>query len=211
MGRRDLKYDVRRFKYLCHRRFIYYRLQLMWAGWSPSRSYFTYYFFFPLVTGNLPGEGIRRWCFEWNMFHTVISTVRFGENSIASEIRVRLGFYLFFKTLLGVSWNSNHFNYCGSFFRSSNGMLYTFYSVARREHVVGLWRGLVPVSMSRMLLRECLDRQKFVALTRWSSISTCVFSLQFSHFSYVIWTVFSLFWKTLKFVISNFLVLFQNY
>lgn len=32
------------------------------------------------------------------------------------------------------------------FYRSSNGMLYTFYSVARREHVVGLWRGLVPVS-----------------------------------------------------------------
>lgn len=32
-------------------------------------------------------------------------------------------------------------------------MLYTFYSVARREHVVGLWRGLVPVSMSRMFLR----------------------------------------------------------
>lgn len=31
---------------------------------------------------------------------------------------------------------------------SSNGMLYTFYSVARREHVVGLWRGLVP-SLSR--------------------------------------------------------------
>ncbi|KAL9988109.1 hypothetical protein ACROYT_G002514 [Oculina patagonica] len=26
----------------------------------------------------------------------------------------------------------------------SNGLLYTFYSVARREHVVGLWRGLVP-------------------------------------------------------------------
>lgn len=26
----------------------------------------------------------------------------------------------------------------------SNGMLYTFYSVARREHIVGLWRGLVP-------------------------------------------------------------------
>ena len=25
-------------------------------------------------------------------------------------------------------------------------MLYTFYSVARREHIVGLWRGLVPVS-----------------------------------------------------------------
>lgn len=31
---------------------------------------------------------------------------------------------------------------------SSNGMLYTFYSVARREHIVGLWRGLVP-SLSR--------------------------------------------------------------
>lgn len=30
----------------------------------------------------------------------------------------------------------------------SNGMLYTFYSVARREHIVGLWRGLVP-SLSR--------------------------------------------------------------
>ncbi|KAJ7385250.1 hypothetical protein OS493_016319 [Desmophyllum pertusum] len=30
----------------------------------------------------------------------------------------------------------------------SNGMLYTFYSVARREHVIGLWRGLVP-SLSR--------------------------------------------------------------
>lgn len=32
------------------------------------------------------------------------------------------------------------------FDRGSNGMLYTFYSVARREHIVGLWRGLVPVS-----------------------------------------------------------------
>jgi len=31
---------------------------------------------------------------------------------------------------------------------NSNGMLYTFYSVVRREHIVGLWRGLVP-SLSR--------------------------------------------------------------
>lgn len=30
----------------------------------------------------------------------------------------------------------------------TDGMLYTFYSVARREHIVGLWRGLVP-SLSR--------------------------------------------------------------
>ena len=28
----------------------------------------------------------------------------------------------------------------------NQGMLYTFYSVVRREHIVGLWRGLVPVS-----------------------------------------------------------------
>lgn len=32
------------------------------------------------------------------------------------------------------------------FDRGTDGMLYTFYSVARREHIVGLWRGLVPVS-----------------------------------------------------------------
>lgn len=30
----------------------------------------------------------------------------------------------------------------------NHGMLYTFYSVVRREHIVGLWRGLVP-SLSR--------------------------------------------------------------
>lgn len=32
------------------------------------------------------------------------------------------------------------------YYRGSNGMLYTFYSVVRREHIIGLWRGLVPVS-----------------------------------------------------------------
>ena len=37
------------------------------------------------------------------------------------------------------------------FDRGSDGMLYTFYSVARREHIVGLWRGLVPVSFFFLL------------------------------------------------------------
>lgn len=120
------------------------------------------------------GEGFHCRFFERHLFYVVISTIWFGENSLASrrhcfnsrwavKIWVSTALFSTLQIVCSSTWGflykdcsqiyseiksssiDLYFLYL-SIYRGSNGMLYTFYSVARREHIVGLWRGLVPVS-----------------------------------------------------------------